>query len=79
MKVLVLCMVETLVLIKWNGEVGENQELTFTRKSAHLEGGFPGNLELSVTYRLFEDDTVEVTYEGITDQTTIVNVTNHSY
>ncbi|MDG5471176.1 galactose mutarotase [Jeotgalibacillus sp. ET6] len=63
----------------WKGTIGENQELVFTRTSPHLEGGFPGTLELKVIYRLLEDDTLEIEYEGTTDQTTIVNMTNHSY
>ncbi|WP_167578671.1 aldose epimerase family protein [Jeotgalibacillus proteolyticus] len=65
--------------VVWEGRVAENQDLIFTRTSPHMEGGFPGNLDVTVTYRLLEDDTVEIEYEGTTDQDTIINMTNHSY
>ncbi|TDL32942.1 galactose mutarotase [Jeotgalibacillus sp. S-D1] len=63
----------------WDVSIGEGQELIFSRTSVHLEGGFPGNLEVKVIYRLLDDDTLEVQYEGTTDQATIINMTNHSY
>ncbi|MCR5325049.1 MAG: galactose mutarotase [Lachnospiraceae bacterium] len=41
--------------------------------------GFPGNLKMSVTYRVNEDNELELIYEGISDADTILNLTNHSY
>ena len=43
------------------------------------EAGFPGNRKLTVTYRLTEDNAVEISYLGETDQDTVLNMTNHSY
>ncbi|KAA0717692.1 Aldose 1-epimerase [Triplophysa tibetana] len=40
--------------------------------------GYPGNLNVSVIYRL-EKNTLSVLYQAQTDQTTPVNLTNHSY
>ena len=42
------------------------------------EGGYPGNLECTVEYRLGEDR-LDIRYQGISDQDTIFNLTNHSY
>ncbi len=44
-----------------------------------LEQGFPGNLDLSITYTLTDDNGIELHYEGTTDKTTICNCTNHVY
>lgn len=41
--------------------------------------GFPGNLNASVTYRVNEDNELELIYEGVSDADTILNMTNHSY
>lgn len=41
--------------------------------------GFPGTVECTVTYAFREDNTFEITYTACTDQTTPLNLTNHSY
>lgn len=46
--------------------------------SADMEEGYPGNLKLYVTYKLKANE-VHITHEAITDKTTVVNLTNHSY
>ncbi len=46
--------------------------------SAHLEEGFPGNLELKITYRLLKDGfTFES--EACSDQDTLCSITNHAF
>lgn len=47
--------------------------------SPHLEGGFPGNLKLRVTYKLVEDNSLIIDYVAVTDRPTVVNFTNHTY
>lgn len=41
--------------------------------------GFPGNMQVSVTYKLTEDNVLAICYEATTDKETIINMTNHSY
>lgn len=41
--------------------------------------GFPGKLELSVTYRLTEDNELLIAYHGVSDKKTVINCTNHTY
>jgi aldose 1-epimerase len=43
------------------------------------EEGYPGNLRVTVTFLLDDANQLTITYQGLTDQTTPVNLTNHSY
>jgi aldose 1-epimerase len=46
--------------------------------SKHLEEGYPGNLKVTVTYKLI-NNALHINHEASTDRTTIINLTNHSY
>ncbi|MET9252785.1 aldose epimerase family protein [Streptomyces sp. NPDC003717] len=50
-----------------------------SRVSPHGEEGFPGRLELAVTYTLDERGALRIAYEAVTDAPTVCNPTNHSY
>lgn len=52
-------------------------ELTCT--SPDGEEGYPGNLDIKVTYSLSEDNALTITYEALSDKDTLVNLTNHAY
>lgn len=43
------------------------------------DNGFPGEVTCLVTYALRDDNTLEIQYEAVTDQSTPFNPTNHSY
>lgn len=62
----------------WDAEVFENA-VKFSRKSPDMEMGFPGNLDISVTYTLTENHELKLHYEGISDKKTLINMTNHTY
>lgn len=51
----------------------------FTRVSPDGEEGYPGNLSVTHTISLTEDDRLVLEYEATTDARTPVNLTNHSY
>ena len=61
----------------WDAKTGEDQ-VKFSYHSPDMENGFPGNLDISVTYTL-TDDAIEIEYDGVCDQKTLINMTNHSY
>ncbi|MBS6195830.1 MAG: galactose mutarotase [Clostridiales bacterium] len=62
----------------WDASVQENG-VAFHRSSPDGEQGFPGNFDITVTYTLTEENAVEIHYEGVCDQDTVANMTNHSY
>lgn len=43
------------------------------------EDGYPGNLDVRVTYRLTEGNELHIDYQAMTDKKTVLNLTNHSY
>lgn len=55
------------------------QTVEFTYHSPDMDQGFPGNLDISVKYTLTEDNAIVIAYDAVTDQDTVVNLTNHSY
>jgi aldose 1-epimerase len=59
------------------GTVGED-EVTLTLVSDDGDQGFPGRVEVSVSYAV-RDQEVQISYRASTDRSTVVNLTNHSY
>ncbi len=43
------------------------------------EEGFPGNLDVYITYTLNDENALDIIYEATSDAPTILNLTNHSY
>lgn len=62
----------------WNGELSDNKVI-FTRTVPDMSDGFPGNLNMQITYEWTEDNQLSISYEGISDKDTILSVTNHTY
>ena len=65
--------------VVWDAKQLDNQTLELTYLSPDGEAGFPGNLSVKVTYKLTDDNAVDIRYEATTDKATVVNLTNHSY
>ena len=63
----------------WDAEPAENgRAIVFRRQSANGEEGYPGALDVQVTYMLAEHE-LHVSYEARTELPTHVNLTQHSY
>lgn len=58
-------------------ELSAGIELTYV--SADGEEGYPGSVKATVTYTLNEANELRIEYHAVTDQDTVINLTNHSY
>ncbi len=65
--------------VVWDAKQIDEQTVELTYLSKDGEEGFPGNLTTTVTYKLTDDNAVQIDYLATTDQATILNLTNHSY
>ena len=61
----------------WDAEVLEDG-VKFSRVSPDGEEGYPGTLRVSVSYRV-ANGALTITYDAVSDQDTLCNLTNHSY
>lgn len=57
----------------------ESAGIQFHYMSPHSEEGYPGNLKLSVSYILSDENTLTIHYHAESDKNTIINLTQHSY
>jgi aldose 1-epimerase len=53
--------------------------LTLRYVSSEGENGFPGRLDVAVTYSLTPDNSLRLDYEARTTRPTVVNLTHHAY
>ena len=57
----------------------DSSTLVLTYVSPDGESCFPGTVQAQVTYKLTDDNALDISYTATTDQKTIINLTNHSY
>ena len=73
-------------LVGFNKQVWQAQEVArengvgvaLSYSSADGEEGYPGTLDVMVTYTLTDNDALTIDYMATTDKATVVNLTNHS-
>lgn len=66
----------------WKAEIKEKKEsasVVYSYLSPDGEEGYPGNVEMQVTYTLNNQNELLISYKAASDQKTLLNVTNHSY
>ena len=63
----------------WNVEKQDDCSLKLTYLSKDGEEGYPGNLNVEVTYKLYPDNALIIDYSAVTDKATPVNLTSHCY
>ena len=63
----------------WDVTEQSENVITFSLVSPDGDQGMPGNARITVTYRLDTDGGLHITYNGLCDQDTVFNLTNHSY
>lgn len=53
--------------------------VSFSRKSSFAEQGFPGNVDITISYKLNKKNEIILEYSAVSDADTVINITNHSY
>lgn len=63
----------------WTIDGTTDNSVTFGYFSPDGEENFPGNVKITCTYTLTEDNELKLEYKGKSDADTVLNMTNHSY
>ncbi|WP_206170495.1 aldose epimerase family protein [Flagellimonas maritima] len=63
----------------WDIKHLKENKIEFFGVSSHMEDGYPGNLNITVTYTLTDENELIIQYRAFTDIITHVNLTNHSF
>jgi aldose 1-epimerase len=68
--------------VEWSAETKRSRlgsSVLFRYISPHLEEGYPGRVDTTVTYTLSDEDELRIDYEARSDRPTPVSLTNHTY
>ncbi len=63
----------------WQVDNISDNSITFSHKSLDGEEGYPGTLDMKVTYTLTDENELKIDYFAKSDKKTIFNPTNHSF
>lgn len=65
--------------VVWDVEFSNDTTVVFRYRSVDGEEGFPGNLDVVMTYTLTPQDEFRIDYRALTDAPTVVNLSHHSF
>lgn len=63
----------------WKVKEHTDHKIVFTYTTKDLEQGFPGNIHCEVSYEVTENKELVISYYGLSDKKTTLNMTNHTY
>lgn len=63
----------------WDARQVNDHTLELSYFSKDGEAGYPGNVQVKVTYSLEQDHALRISYSASTDKLTVLNLTNHAY
>ncbi|HTV41213.1 MAG TPA: aldose epimerase family protein [Candidatus Sulfotelmatobacter sp.] len=70
---------DKVVWTGWPAETANGPALQLDYLSKDGEEGYPGNLSVTATYTVTEENALKLDFKATTDQDTICNLTHHSY
>ena len=62
----------------WKANI-EKDRLVLTHTSPDGAGGYPGKLDVSVSFSLTDENELMIEYKAVSDKDTLCNLTNHAY
>jgi aldose 1-epimerase len=65
--------------VVWDAVQDDESTLLLSYLSPDKEEGYPGNLQVNVTYELTDENELKIEYSATTDKATPVNLTSHSF
>ncbi|MDP4207684.1 MAG: aldose epimerase family protein [Bacteroidota bacterium] len=65
--------------VVWDVAGASDSKVEFIYFAKDGEEGYPGNVKVSVTYTLTDDNEFRLDYHATTDKTTVFNLASHSY
>lgn len=63
----------------WQVKEVDDDHIVFVYEKKDMDMGLPGNMTITVTYTLTDDNALRIEYRGLSDQDTLFNPTNHCY
>lgn len=71
---------QSMCVQTWISRIEEGDDaVSFTYASPHGEENYPGNMQVTATFRWTYDNELTLELRAITDMTTIINLTSHTY
>lgn len=65
--------------VRWTVTEADDAHVVLTYHSPDGDQGFPGNMDVTVTYTLNDAGELGIAYRATTDKKTVANFTNHAY
>lgn len=68
--------------VNWDGVIASkngNDVIEMHHKQRSADDGFPGDMDVTITYELAADDTVSITFTATSTENTVFNPTQHTY
>lgn len=63
----------------WDRQVSLQKQVDFCYISPDGEEGFPGTVNVNVSYELTNENEIKIRFRATTDKKTVINLTNHAY
>ena len=63
----------------WKAIIVDDNCLEMSLTTPDGINGFPGKIDYKVTFTLYEDNSLKIDYNAVSDKKTVINMTNHAY